>query len=97
MLSCHLSGDKQLTCPTANVSGTFKLPIYGGARRLIREGYSLDTEVSFWRGDTPVIHKATIGYLARYTVQETDRRGLELRKRYEPEEFQVTAGSNATA
>ena len=47
MLHCHLSGDKQLTCPTANISGTFNLPIYGGARRLIREGYPLDTEVSF--------------------------------------------------
>ena len=96
MLHCHLSGDKQLTCPTANIKGLFNLPIYGGARKLIREGYPLDTQVAFWRGETPVIRKATIGHLARYTVQETDRRGLELRKRYEPEEFQTAAGCNTT-
>ena len=96
MLLCHLTGDMRLTCPTANIGNTFNLPIYGGARRLIRDGYPLDTEVSFWRRDTPVIHKATIGHLARYTVQETDRHGLERRKRYELEEFQVTTGSSVT-
>jgi hypothetical protein len=41
MLHCCRNSDKRLTWPTASISGTFNLPIYGGAGRLIREGYPL--------------------------------------------------------
>ena len=87
-LTCYLNGDKRFICPDAGIDQLLKLPIYGGARRLIREGYPLETAVSFWRGETPVIHQATIGHLGQYTVQETDKHGLKKRKAYDPRAFQ---------
>ena len=87
-MTCYLKGDNQFICPDANIDQSMRLPIFGGARRLIREGYPLDTAVSFWRDGTPVIHRATIGHLAQYTVQETDKRGLKKRRAYDPTTFQ---------
>lgn len=65
-----------------------RLHIYGETKRFIRERYLLDIAVSFWWGQTLLMRRAPIGHLAGSIALETARRGIPLRKWYEPEKFQ---------
>jgi hypothetical protein len=81
---CHLKRDTQLICEEAGLNENLRLPIYGGARRLIRLGFDLNRPAYFYRGSTPVVEGWTLGHLAQFKVSEPDRGPIRRRKVYDP-------------
>ena len=81
---CYLKGDTQLICEESDLNKRLRLPIYGGARRLIRFGLDLDRPAYFYRGSTPVVKGWTLGHLAQFAVSDPDKGRIHRRKQYDP-------------
>lgn len=91
----------RLEVPAAGVNVTLRQPIYACARYLIRQGWSPETRIILKRrkrdgGITQVTNLCSLGHLAKWTVSERDRDGLELR-RYEQMPTQHTASERTAA
>lgn len=70
MLTCQLIGDNQLELPDGEVV-TLKLPVYGGARRMIRSGYDIHETVYFMRGDTVCFNPGPLFMFAHWSIAES--------------------------
>jgi hypothetical protein len=68
------------TIEAAGKVRSFKRPVYGLARALIREGHDPETIlVTRWKHGTAAFRPAPLRDFAKWTVEESDRNGLRRR------------------